>query len=180
MVAADAAFESGQVMQLNFDYAISGLSELLNQQGVVILLFATGDNVRSYSLVLGLFGIFTGFVLMLAHKRAFDVAMSVEDKERVRAFETRKFRRRSTVSSMIAAAGCMLAALFWVIEPKTFSIFILLIMATLIGILGIALIDLFSVSLQSLTRTDDAARKAMIDEYLRQRKKSAFEDPEEK
>ena len=72
-----------------------------------------------------------------------------------------------------------MAALYWVTEPKTFVVFILLILTLLLGVLVIAFIDLFSVGLHTITKTDDAARKAMVEEYLRQRKKSAFDDPKE-
>ena len=143
-------------------------------------LLASSSNVRGYSLALGLFGVATGFLLMLAHKRALETVMLEEDNERVRAFEIRKFRRRSAVSSMIAAAGCMMAALYWVTEPQTFVVFILLIVTLLCGILVIAMFDLFSVGLHSISKTDDAARKALVEEYLRQRKKAAFKDPEDK
>ncbi len=81
---------------------------------------------------------------------------------------------------MIASAGCLMAALFWVTEPRVFVVFILLILALLIGILGVALFDLFSVGLHSIANTDDAARKALVKEYLRQRKKAAFKEPEDK
>ena len=143
-------------------------------------LLASGSNVRDYSLALGLFGVVIGFVLILAHKRSFDTVMREEENERVLAFEIRKFRRRSAVSSMIAAAGCMMAALYWVTEPQTFVVFILLIVTLLCGILVIAMFDLFSVGLHSISKTDDAARKALVEEYLRQRKKAAFKDPEDK
>lgn len=142
-------------------------------------LLAAGEDFLSYTLALGLSGILTGFLLLFAHKRAFEASMKLEDNPRMRLFESRKYRRRSVVSSMIAATGCLMAALFWVTEPKIFAIFILLIMTLLLGILVIAFIDLFSVSLHSITKTDDAARKALVEEYLRQRKKSAFKDPTE-
>jgi hypothetical protein len=158
--------------------AAIGCSELIGlcpSMGVL----AAGENFLVYTLALGLCGILTGFLLLFAHKQSFDAAMRAEDNERVRSFEARKYRRRSVVSSMVASTGCMMAALYWVTEPKTFVVFILLILTLLLGILVIAFIDLFSVGLHTITKTDDAARKAMVEEYLRQRKKSAFDDPKE-
>ena len=143
-------------------------------------LLAATENVRVYSLLLGLFGIVAGFLLLFGHRRKYELAMAQEEQDRAIQFETRKYKRRTLVSAMITATGCMMASLFWVDNARVFSVFILLILATLLGILGIALIDLFSVSLNTLTRTDDAARKALVEEYLRKRKKAAFEDPEEK
>ncbi len=140
---------------------------------------AAGENVRGYSLVLGLIGIAVGVILLLAHKRIHDEAMQKEDKQRNLVFEQKKFRRRLAVSAMITSVGCMLAALYWVNDPRVFSVFIVLILSTLLGILAIAIFDMFSVGLQSLTRTDDAARKALVEEYLRQRKKTAAKDQDD-
>lgn len=141
-------------------------------------MLAAGEKVRNYSLVLGLIGIVVGIALLLSHKRIHDEAMQVEDNDRAVRFEKKKFRRRAVVSAMIASSGCMLASLYWVNDPKIFSIFILLILSTLLCVLAIAIFDMFSVGLRSLTRTDDAARKALVEEYLRQRKKASMDDPE--
>lgn len=165
-------------MNVNFANAITDGSELVSANSLFALL-AASENFLVYTLALGLCGIVTGFLLLFAHKRAYVTAMRAEDSERIRSFESKKYRRRSIVSSMVASTGCMMAALFWVTEPKTFVIFILLILTLLLGILVIAFIDLFSVGLHTITKTDDAARKAMVEEYLRQRKKSAFKDPKE-
>ena len=151
-----------------------------SQFGSTQLLLGFGEGVMGYCLVFGIAGLIGGLVLLSAHKSALDQAMETESNERVQRFEIRKFRRRATASSMIASAGCMMAALYWVDDPRVFSIFILLILGLLLLILTIAFFDMFSVGLQTLTRTDDAARKALVDEYLRQRKKTAFEDQDKK
>ncbi len=178
MAETNAAAEPEQVMNVILQRVTILLGENTGLESFRLL--AGTESVRVYSLLLGVFGIVTGFLLLVGHKKSFEQAMAREDQQRARVFEVRKYRRRSLVSSMVAAAGCMMAALFWVTDAKVFSVFILLILTTLLGVLGIAMIDLFSVGLNSLTRTDDAARKAMVEEYLRQRKKSAFEEPEEK
>jgi len=66
-----------------------------------------------------------------------------------------------------------MAALFWVTEERVFSVFILMILGLLVAILGVALIDLFSVGLQQIATPDPKAERAMVEEYLRQREKLA-------
>ena len=58
-----------------------------------------------------------------------------------------------------------------------FAILISLILILIIAILGLATLDMLSISIQGISQTDDKARQAMIDEYLRQRElqKSADE-----
>lgn len=133
------------------------------------------ENSRSYALVLGVIGIITGFLLLNAHQRVHFLATRNEENQRVKRFESRKFRRRATVAAMVSATGCLLAALYWVTEIKVLAIFVLLILGLLIGILGIALFDMFSVSLQTLTRDDSAERKKFVEEYLRKREQAASE-----
>lgn len=162
----------------NFPDSVFPVFDMLGHPS--FLLLCSMEAIRGYTLVLGLIGIAAGFLLLLAHKHHFEEVLRVEEIERVRIFESRKYRRRSMVSSLIAATGCLMSALFWVNDPKVFYVFILLILTMLLGILAIAFLDMFSVGLHSLTKTDDAARKALVDEYLRQRKKAAFEEPEEK
>jgi dipeptide/tripeptide permease len=144
-----------------------------------VLLLASLENIRGFSLVLGVMGIAAGIVLFAAHQRSFDVATRNETDERLRRFETRKFRRRATVASMVASVGCLMAALNWVAEARVFSIFILLILSLLLGILGIAMFDMFSVSLRALTRDDDETRKKIVEEVLRRRQQSGMDDSDE-
>ena len=153
-----------------FHFTVHSSSQLAHSA----MLLGANHQIRITSLLLGTAGLILGLFLLIAQKRWYETAVAGEDNPRVRRFELRKFRRRSAVASLIASVGCLMGALYWVNDPKTFSIFILLIMGLLISILGIACFDLFSVSLQTLTKPDDeSARKAMIDEYLRQRKKAA-------
>jgi hypothetical protein len=143
-------------------------------------LVAAFENVRGYSLVLGIGGLAGGILLFINHKRRVDTVLASDADQRTRAFEIRKFRRRSIVSAMIASVGCMMAALYWVSDAKVYSAFILMILALLLGIMGMALIDLFSVGLRQLGTPDKEAEKRMIEEYLRQREKSAKSKEDEK
>lgn len=129
-------------------------------------------STRVLSLILGIAGVIAGMLLVMAHKRSFESASDGTDPQTVR-FEKRKFRRRMIAGTMIACAGCLMAGLFWVTEARVFAIFILLILGLLVGILGIAIFDLFSVSLQTITEKDDQARQAMVKEYLKQREKKS-------
>ncbi len=55
-----------------------------------------------------------------------------------------------------------------------------MILTLLLGIMGMALIDLFSVGLRQLGTPDKEAEKRMIEEYLRQREKATKSKEDEK
>ena len=132
-------------------------------------------NIRNYALAFGFAGIAGGVLLYINHKRRIDDVLVSDAGERVKKFEIRKYRRRTVVSSMVASAGCMMSALYWVTDAKVFSALILMILTLLIGILGTALFDLFSVGLHQIATPDEASQKAMIEDYLRLRKERAKE-----
>jgi hypothetical protein len=146
------------------------------ESSYVLGLVAAFENTRNYSLVLGIGGIAGGVLLFINHKRHLDQMLASDAAERVKAYESRKYRRRAIASAMIASVGCMLAALYWVNDARVFSVFILMILSLLVGILGVALIDLFSVGLQQIATPDDQSRKAMIEELLRQREESETDE----
>lgn len=136
-----------------------------------LLLAHNFDNIRFASLIIGL-GVFSGGVLLLInHKRHIDQVADGNASDRIKAFEARKFRRRAAVSTMIACLGCTLGALYWVTDQKVFAVFIMMSLALLLGIFGLAVIDFFSVGLHHLATPDQKAQKKMIEEYLRQREK---------
>ena len=134
-------------------------------------LVAEFGNVRTYSLLLGIGAFCGGILLLLNHKRTLDEIIERRESDRVVAYETRKFRRRASASTMIACLGCMLAGLYWVTDAKVFAIFIMLILALLLGIFGLALIDLFSVGLHHIATPDQKTQRKMIEDYLREREK---------
>ena len=143
------------------------------------LLVAAFEGVRNYSLAIGLGAVAGGILLFVNHRRQLEHVLAEKPADRIVAFEQRKYRRRTIVSAMITSVGCMLAALFWVTDERVFSVFILMIMGLLIGILGVALIDLFSVGLHQIATPDEKAQKALVEEYLRQREKLAEQKKED-
>lgn len=146
--------------------------ELLTNQSLPVLIGAF-ESIRGSALALGVAGIVGGITLFLNHRRHWEEVASSDAAQRIVKFELRKFRRRSINSGMITSAGLMMAALFWVTEERVFSVFILMILGLLVAILGVALIDLFSVGLQQIATPDPKAERAMVEEYLRQREKLA-------
>ena len=142
------------------------------------LLLGVTESIRSYSLAIGLCGFVSGVFLFLSHRRQWAEVISGDTPDRVVKFELRKFRRRSIVSAMIASVGCIMSSLFWVTDGRVFSIFILMTLGLLVAILGVAIIDMFSVGLHEIATPDQKAEKAMVDEYLRQRDKLAKRDEE--
>jgi len=133
------------------------------------------ESTRMFTLLFGLAAFSGGIVLMFRHQRSYQEASAATTDDRKRLFEYRKFRRRMTSSSMISAIGVMLASLYWATEPRVFAILITLILVSLLGVLGLAMLDLMSVGLQQITHPDDSARKAMVDEYLKRRKEHSAE-----
>lgn len=151
---------------------------LADSSGLQLLAEFDSSNIRNISLALGLGGIACGIILFINHKRHLKNVLAGRPEQRIVAYEERKFRRRSIVSAMIASTGLMMAALHWVNDAKIFAVFIMMILGLLVAILGVALIDLLSVSLQQIATPDDQAQKAMVKEYLRQREKAAEQNNE--
>jgi hypothetical protein len=128
-------------------------------------------------LALGIGGIAGGILLFINHKKFLDQQLASDANDRVKSFEMRKFRRRTIASAMITSAGTMMAALYWVTDVKVFSIFILMILSLLVGILGVAFFDLFSVGIQQIATPDERSQKAMIEEYLKNREENSENGP---
>ena len=133
------------------------------------VLLALSQNAKNFSLMLGLVSIAGGVVSLFAHKNRLDEVFETPHSATELQFESRKYRRRSIASSMIASQGIMLAGIAWVDELRTVAIFISIILLLLVGILGIAMFDFFSVGINEIARKDDKARRALVDEYVRQR-----------
>ena len=151
--------------------------EIFADQTVPVLL-GVSESIRGYCLTIGICGFIGGVFLFLNHRRHFDEVVNSDASERVVKFELRKFRRRSIVSAMITSVGCIMSSLFWVSDERVFCVFILMTLGLLAAILGVAIIDMFSVGLQQIATPDQKAEKAMVDEYLRQREKLAQRDEE--
>jgi hypothetical protein len=147
--------------------------------------FRLSPNVKTFSLLLGIASFSGGVLSLFALKRNLDEVYSTPHTPREIGFETRKYRRRAIASSLIASQGIMLGGIYAVDEMRTMAIFVSIILLMLVGIMGIAMFDFFSVGLNEIARTDDKAREAMVKEYARQRqliadqkKDSETEDPE--
>ena len=133
------------------------------------ILLGLSETAKNFSLLLGGASFAVGVVSLFAHKHRIDEVFNSPHTASELRFEARKYRRRAIASSMIASQGIMLAGLAWVDELRTVAIFVSIILLLLVGILGIAMFDFFSVGLNEIARKDDTARKALVDEYVRQR-----------
>lgn len=131
------------------------------------------SSVRGASLWIGIAVFIGGILLMFSHRRSLDEAFEQPLTGQKVNFENRKYRRRVFVAGLIASVGIMISSIFWVEEPRAFASLILIILSTLTAILGIALIDMYSVGLQALARTDQPDRKKLIEDYLKQRQQAA-------
>ena len=136
------------------------------------------SSAQNLSLPIGIVIFIGGLLLMFSHRRSFDEAFEHPITAQQTNFENRKYRRRVFVAGMIASLGIMIAAIYWVEEPRAFASLILIILGTLIGILGFALIDMYSVGLQALARTDEPERKKLIEKYLKERQQAKSQKDE--
>ncbi len=126
------------------------------------------ENTRTMLLLFG-FGLFaTGVILFARHRQSWkDIPSDVDESRRL--FEWRKLRRRSAVACMIVISGCALAALYWTIDVRTVAILSLVLFACLSGVLGLAILDLMSVTIRRYAEDDEAAREKLVKEYHRMR-----------
>ena len=141
-----------------------------------VLGMSTG--VKNFAFLLGAGSVAGGVLSLFAHKRQLDEVFSTPHSASELKFESRKYRRRAIASSLIASQGIMLAGIAFVDELRTVAIFISIILLMLIGILGVAMFVFFSVGLNVIARKDDKARKALVDEYVRQRNQLAKQNDE--
>ena len=138
-------------------------------------LLAQASRAQQASLLVGIAICVGGVLLMFSHRRSLDEAFEESLSGQKINFENRKYRRRVVVAGMIASLGVMISAIYWVEEPRAFAILIVLILGTLVAILGVAMIDLYSVGLQTLASTDQPDRKELIEDYLKRRQQAAAE-----
>ena len=146
---------------------------------IFLLGFNLAPGLRSCVLVLGVLAFFGGIFMMFQHHAAIEAVTQNESDPRVQLFETRKFRRRGLVNAMISSMGCMMAAMYWADEARVFGILLMIVLSLLLGILGMALLDMVSVSLNTITKTDDDSREKLVQEVLRRREQKAAEEAEE-
>ncbi len=136
------------------------------------MLVAISQRLQTSALIVGILGIFVGLFLMKGHQLLFERNLKSDSSFSLRQFETRKLRRRTIVAGLVTSIGFMLAAMYWVSEIKVLAIFTLLIVVQLFFVLGMALIDLFFVSVREITKPDQRRQKEIIEEFLRNRQQS--------
>jgi len=138
----------------------------------MILIAVAEGSARAWALAVGVASFFGGIMLIGAHRRGLDRATAEVETARNERFEVRKFRRRSLVGSLIASMGAIMAGLYWVTDNRLFSLFVLMILGLLSGILVIAMIDFFSVGLHTLTDTRSGDYKTLLQEYQRRKREN--------
>ncbi len=134
------------------------------------LLAVIEGNVRLMTLLFGVGSFIGGIMLIYAHRRGLEHATAEVETARNERFEVRKFRRRALAGSLIASMGVMLAGLCWVTDSRMFSLFLLMILGLLSGIMVIAMIDFFSVGLHTLTDTRTDNHKTLLQEYHKRKR----------
>lgn len=136
--------------------------------------------VNSMFLIIGLASFAVGILLMFYHQRDWVAALNRARDSRSRLLETRKFRRRAVLASLISAAGCLMASTYWVVEPRMFAVMMAVLMLVLIGILGVAVLDVMSVGLQQIAEPNPAAQEEMVKKYMELREKLKHEQESKK
>ena len=131
---------------------------------------AVSDMSRDLSLVVGVVTFIGGLLSMFSHQRAFKETFDQPLKRGEIIFENRKYRRWIVVAGLISSLGLMIACLKWIVEPRQFASLILIILFTLLAIFGIALIDMYSVGLQAITRKKEIDRKQLMEDYMERKK----------
>lgn len=133
-------------------------------------LIAISETSRELSLVLGVVTFVGGLLAMFSHQRSYKDTFDQPLKRGEIIFESRKYRRRIVVAGLISSLGLMIASLNWITEPRQFASLILVILLTLLAIFGIALIDMYSVGLQAITRKKEINGKQLLEDYMEQKK----------
>ena len=160
---------------MNFEMLLEVFEPVL---GLCSGILGISQGVKNFAFLLGLGSVAGGVLSLFAHKRQLDEVFATPHSASELKFESRKYRRRAIASSLIASQGIMLAGIAFVDEIRTIAIFISIILLMLVGILGIAMFDFFSVGINEIGRKDDKARKALVDEYVRQRNQLAKQKEE--
>jgi hypothetical protein len=112
--------------------------------------------------LMGVASFAAGILLMIYHRREWDDVRQRERLVRNRAFEEKKFRRRAFVAALISSVGAVMISLNWVVDPRTFSLLLVLMFTLLVAILILATVDLMSVGLHQMSTVDAQAKRAMI------------------
>ncbi len=123
--------------------------------------------------------VFFGFGLMFWHWRQWNLRQMTMNDTRELAYYGGQFKRRAIVGSLIAVVGSVITSFRWVNDPIVFSVSVLVLLLLLTAIVFLAIADLFYGVLHFKHGPEaDAARRAMIDEYLRLRERNATQAKE--
>ncbi len=130
------------------------------------------QTVRTILLFIGLAAAISGVMLMLGHQREMQTTENDQVNKRKFKHAQRKFRRRMTGSLLIALVGLLLAALYWVTQPRVFAAIVVIMLSLLLALMVLAFFDMFNIGLQVLTDPQDEKRKELVQEVLRRREQS--------
>ena len=138
------------------------------QSGLLLIGEVAG---RQSILLIGLLAMFGGIVLMFRHRAHLREVLSVSRDPKERLFEVRKFRRRATTSAMISSIGVMIASLYWATDGRVFGALIFMILILLVGVFGLAILDIMSVGVQHIAYGERTDEDELIRQYAEFRKK---------
>ena len=140
-------------------------------------LVAISKTSGDLSLVIGVVTFVGGLLAMFSHQRAYKATFDQPLRRGEIVFESRKYRRRIVVAGLISSLGLMIACLKWVVESRQFASLVVVILFTLLAIFGVALIDMYSVGLQAITRKKEINRKQLIEDYMERKKAEHASQP---
>lgn len=146
---------------------------------LIVLAAFENETLRSALLMIGVGLAGTGIVLFAKHRQSW-ASFSQDADASLRLFEWRKFRRRSAVACLITISGFAMSAIYWTIDVRTVAILSLTLSACLAGVLGLAILDLMSVTIRRFAEDDQEAREKLVQEYHRMRKRADEKEPEAK
>ena len=129
-------------------------------------------------LTLGLVCFAGGILLMFQHRREWLGSFRGKVDPQTRRFEDRKFRRRALLAAMITSAGCVMTSINWLVDPRVWAMMVGVLLLLLLGIIGMAFLDLFSVGLREMTKPNPEAQQAMLRKYLELHQKRQREQTE--
>ena len=138
-------------------------------------LLSAVQQISAVVLIVGVLMFSAGVILMLRHLKHWQNVQATEKDLRLQKFEFRKFRRRGIAACLLSISGSTMAALYWAEDARVFAILTTILMAAIIGILGLAVFDLIGVSL-NLAEPNDEAQKRMMEEVRKLKEKQQQEE----
>jgi len=134
-----------------------------------MLILAATTSPAWMSVLLGAAMLVVGVALVFYHKFDFDRVLASKATKRIIVFEHRKYYRRAMVGSMVASAGIVLATLNWITDARVYVVLLTVLLLLILGVLLLAVVDMFSISLNHIAKKDEESEKAALEALLRQR-----------